>query len=89
MLELNRQLDVKLGFAKLDYYYTLYNVGRDTFKVYLRAVDKSREIMKCLPSSSKGVNDVRVWVTGPWKFGDLPSRERPFGRCLRQPREVG
>ena len=46
MLELNRQLSVNLGFSKLEYYYTLYNVSRDTWKVYLRAVDKHREIVK-------------------------------------------
>lgn len=54
-----------LGFAELDYCYTLCNVGRESYKVYLRAVDKSREIVKCLPSTGKGVDDVRVWVTGP------------------------
>lgn len=65
MLKLNRRLGINLGHTELDYCYTVCNVGRDTYKIYLRVVDKSREIVKCIPSSSKGVNDVRLWVTGP------------------------
>ena len=89
MLELNRRLGINLGHTELEYCYTLCNVGRDSYKVYLRAIDKSREIEKCLPSSGKGVDDVRLWVTKPWQLGNIPKNERPLGWCLKRPRDVG
>ena len=90
--ELNKHLNQELGLYEFNYCYAGVESGgarSERKRYHFRVRAAQRELVQFLPSSGKGVDNVIVRVSGPWKFGDLLEEVLPPLRCPRVPGKIG